>query len=25
VWFVVGRRNTLSVEDSPDEPASVAP
>lgn len=25
VWFVVGRRNTLSVEDSPDEPSSVAP
>jgi transcriptional regulator with XRE-family HTH domain len=25
VWFVVGRRNTLSVEDSPDEPASIAP
>jgi transcriptional regulator with XRE-family HTH domain len=22
VWFVVGRRNTLSVEDSPDEPSS---
>jgi len=25
VWFVVGRRNTLSVDDSPDEPSSVAP
>jgi transcriptional regulator with XRE-family HTH domain/quercetin dioxygenase-like cupin family protein len=25
VWFVVGRRNTLSVEDPPDEPSSVAP
>jgi transcriptional regulator with XRE-family HTH domain len=25
VWFVVGRRNTLSVEDSPDGPSSVAP
>jgi quercetin dioxygenase-like cupin family protein len=24
VWFVVGRRNTL-VDDSPDEPSSVAP
>jgi transcriptional regulator with XRE-family HTH domain len=25
VWFVVGRRNTQSVEDSQDEPSSVAP
>jgi transcriptional regulator with XRE-family HTH domain len=25
VWFVVGRRSTLSVEDSTDEPSSVAP
>ena len=25
VWFVVGRRNSLSVEDSPDESSSVAP
>jgi transcriptional regulator with XRE-family HTH domain len=25
VWFVVGRRNTPSVEDSPDEPSSVGP
>jgi transcriptional regulator with XRE-family HTH domain len=25
VWFVVGRRNTLSVDDSADEPSSVAP
>jgi quercetin dioxygenase-like cupin family protein len=25
VWFVVGRRNTLSVEDAPPEASSVAP
>ena len=25
VWFVVGRRNTLSVEDAPAEASSVAP
>jgi transcriptional regulator with XRE-family HTH domain/quercetin dioxygenase-like cupin family protein len=25
VWFVVGRRNTLSVDDAPAEPSSVAP